>query len=182
MSRVQHLLTADEGAYSDIKRAGGKFHDAMAIFRLVGQMTGYQVTTGNPEDVLRSKPENWRTWSADPAERARCTSSAWRRYRAAVSTTTESPSRSLRGPRKPARSRWTVRRLAPACVGFPLVALPGARPRFSAPPTTAAPREAARDLARDERLREHVGDAAGARALPERRRHVATSREPASRR
>jgi hypothetical protein len=70
MDRVRQLLTEKDGAYADIKRAGGKYHDAMMIFSFVQQLTGRPVTAGNLEDILKSKPETWINRSRDPEERA----------------------------------------------------------------------------------------------------------------
>lgn len=68
MGRVRQLLTDKDGPYADIKKAGGKYHDAMEIFSFVQRMTGRSVTAGNLEDVLDSKPETWINRSRDPDE------------------------------------------------------------------------------------------------------------------
>jgi peptidoglycan hydrolase-like protein with peptidoglycan-binding domain len=71
MERVRQLLTEKDGAYSDIKRAGGKYHDAMMIFSFVQQLTGRAVTAGNLEDILNSKPSTWVNRSRDPDEQGK---------------------------------------------------------------------------------------------------------------
>jgi peptidoglycan hydrolase-like protein with peptidoglycan-binding domain len=68
MERVRHELTANDGGYKDIKGAGSKAGDAMAIFRFLSQMTGRQVNAGNLDDILKSNPDNWVNWSRDPDE------------------------------------------------------------------------------------------------------------------
>ena len=69
MERVRHELTAQDGGYQDIKGASGKFHDAMAIFHFLSQVTGREVNAGNMDDILKSNPDNWVNWSRDPDER-----------------------------------------------------------------------------------------------------------------
>jgi len=68
MKRVSHLLTAKDGAYADIKKASGKYHDAMALFSFLRQMTGFEVTAGNIDSILSSDPDNWINRSRDPDE------------------------------------------------------------------------------------------------------------------
>jgi hypothetical protein len=68
MRRVRQLLTADNGAYADIKGASRKFHDAMAMYDFLQKLTGREVTAGNLDDILKSNPDTWRNWSRDPAE------------------------------------------------------------------------------------------------------------------
>jgi peptidoglycan hydrolase-like protein with peptidoglycan-binding domain len=70
MDRVRQLLTEKDGAYADIKRAGGKYHDAMMIFSFVQQLTGRPVTAGNLDDILNSNPDTWINRSRDPDEQA----------------------------------------------------------------------------------------------------------------
>jgi peptidoglycan hydrolase-like protein with peptidoglycan-binding domain len=69
MERVRHELTAQDGGYQDIKGASSKFHDAMAIFHFLSQVTGREVNAGNMDDILKSNPDNWVNRSRDPAER-----------------------------------------------------------------------------------------------------------------
>lgn len=69
MKRVSHLLTAKDGGYADIKKASGKYHDAMALFSFIQQMTGFAVTAGNIDAILKSDPDNWINRSRDPDER-----------------------------------------------------------------------------------------------------------------
>ena len=68
MERVRHELTAAAGGYADIKDATRKFHDAMAIYSFLQQLTGLRVTAGNLNEILESNPDTWRNWSQDPDE------------------------------------------------------------------------------------------------------------------
>ena len=71
MERVAHELTAKRGGYEDIKNATGHYHEAMAIFGFLEQLTGLQVNGGNLEDVLKSNPDHWRNWSRYPDDQGK---------------------------------------------------------------------------------------------------------------
>src|SRR5262249_27225561 len=68
MTRVRQLLTAQDGAYADIKNSGRKYHDAMALFSFLHELTGFSVTAANVDAILNSDPDDWINRSRDADE------------------------------------------------------------------------------------------------------------------